>query len=106
MARKQSSVLLERRSRKHKLSVELQLPPTSAQITTVMLWTPSKITCSRRLFKRSPLEPTSHVDSSVARHVEVIENEGNFTSGFEIVSTTKDQKRNHTLVSVRVNGNV
>ena len=56
------------------------------------------------MFKRSPLEPKAFFSNSIARHVEVIQNEGLYTSAFEIQVSNKGGRKYHTLVSVRANG--
>jgi hypothetical protein len=75
--RKQANILPERSSRKQKICSEtLQSPPVT-QTSFVILWVLIKINCIRRMFKRSPAEPTTHVDS-IAKRVEAIETEGKF----------------------------
>jgi hypothetical protein len=68
-----------------------------------MLWVPVKINCSRGVFKQPPL--VTHIEN-IAKHVEVIQTEGNVSSRFIIVATAKDRVCYHTLVSVRTNGQV
>jgi hypothetical protein len=67
------------------------------------VWLPRKVHRSHGLFKRPPLEPKAFVNS-IARHVEVIQNEGLYTSAFEIQVSNKGGRKYHTLVSVRANG--
>jgi hypothetical protein len=102
-SRKSTSPLPERHSRKQKTKKSSSVPKVGPQSTAIMLWLPRKVHRSRGLFKRPPLEPKAFVNS-IARHVEVIQNEGLYTSAFEIQVSNKGGRKYHTLVSVRANG--
>jgi hypothetical protein len=54
------------------------------------------------MFKCPPLELTTHIDS-IAKHVEVIELEGGFSSVFKIVASMKDRACYHTLLTITAN---
>ncbi len=55
------------------------------------------------MFKRPPLEPKVFVDS-IARHSEVIQNKGVYSSAFEMQDSNRGGHRYHTLVLVQANG--
>jgi hypothetical protein len=98
--RKPTSRLPERSARKQNTSAG---PKVTQPTKTVMMWLPRKVHRVRGLFNRPATEPKAFVDS-IARHVEVIQNEGLYTSAFQIYGSTKGGRKNHTLVFVQANG--
>jgi len=102
-SRKSSSRLPERSTRKQKTHKSASRPKVLPESKSILLWLPRKVNRSRGLFKRPPLEQKAFVDS-IGRHVEVIQNEGLYSSAFEIQAFDKGGCKYHTLVSVRANG--